>query len=137
MHLIATGDAEAEIASQRRGQRTGAARRAVKFVLAGDELAYAFQFNRRYDDRALAKLIEQQPAHRMEGHAAGLRRESADMVHIVVEAAQLFVYRCDRENMLSDDGVGAKHDKQMPERRTEVVARSSYRICTVAARQVV
>src|SRR5271166_4360965 len=58
------------------------------------------------------------------------------MVHIVVEAAQLFVYRGGSGKTFSDDGVGAQHDEQVPKRRAQVVVRPSYRTCTGAAGQV-
>src|ERR1700745_1415482 len=56
---------------------------------------------------------------------------------MVVEAAQLLVHRGHSGKVFSDDGVGAQHDEQMSERRTQMVVRPLDRPRTVAVRQVV
>jgi hypothetical protein len=80
----------------------------------GREPADVFGLNRRDDHRPIGKLLEQQAAHYAQEHAARLRREAANMVHVVVVAAQLLVHRGRSRWWLGDDGVGAQNDKQMP-----------------------
>jgi hypothetical protein len=114
MHLIAPGGPEAKIATQRRCQRTGAGRCAVKLPLAGDEPAHVFRLHRRDDDWLIAKLIEQKASCRAQSHTARLRREPANIPHMVIEATQLLVHRDRSRTALGNDGIGAQDDQQMP-----------------------
>src|SRR5580704_7525332 len=69
----------------------------------------------------------------MQSHTSRLRREPANILHMVVEAAQLLVHRGRSGKVPRDDGLGAQHDEQMPECRAQiaVVPPSRRRILTL------
>jgi hypothetical protein len=83
-----------------------------------------------------ANCSSKQAAHYAQEHAARLRREAANMVHVVVVAAQLLVHRGRSRWWLGDDGVGAQNDKQMPLPEANLTARVTMVRCVRLAHEI-
>ena len=73
----------------------------------------------------------------MQSHTSRLRREPANILHMVVEAAQLLVHRDRSGKVPRDDGFGAQHDEQMPERRVQIAVLPPSRRRTLTLEPVV
>ncbi len=106
----------------------------VQFALAGNESTYIFGHDRREDNGPTPELLKEQTTHCAEIHAARRRGESANMVHMVVEATQFLIYRGRSPYGFGDNRLGTQDDKQMPERCAQVTGSPVYRLGTSTLR---
>ncbi|WP_256927818.1 hypothetical protein [Caballeronia sordidicola] len=61
----------------------------------------------------LAETSRQQPSDDAQSYAPRLRRQAAHVIHVLVVAAQLLIYRCRAVCGHRDDALGAQHHEQM------------------------
>src|SRR3989338_6742808 len=116
MDRIASCSAITEIAVQCRDGCTNTDWDAAQLALLRDKLAHVVRFDRGNYNGVISEQIKQQTPNHTKVLTARIRRKPSDMVHMLVEVAQLLVYWRHTNSRFGNNSIGAKYDKKMAKR---------------------
>ena len=89
---------------------------AAQLALLRDKLAHVVRLDRGNYNGVISEQIKQQTPNHTKVLTARIRRKPSDMVHMLVEVAQLLVYWRHTNSRFGNNSIGAKYDKKMAER---------------------